>query len=169
MSATHLPELTPVESERLHRRQVFRQIILPLVGAGVVLVALVGAAVALLFALEGPVQLRAVADLLTILCILLPLVLFFLPTYIILMIAAFGTGAFHNFSARRLRQLNRFTRTITDRTITMTDAVDRRVLRARVRLAGVEHFMEHAFDGKDSQQAVERDTDDDPTATPTEI
>lgn len=168
MPASTPPQLTPLESERLHRREVFRQIVLPLVAGALVLVALVAGTVVLLYTLEGTVQLRAVADLLTILFILLPLVLFFLPAYIILMIAAFGTGALHKFSARRLRQLNRLTRNVTDQTITITDAVDRRVLNARVRLAGVEHFMENAFDGTSQNSAVESDTHDDTTTTSTE-
>ncbi len=136
--------ITPEDAQRQHRRQVFRGIQVPLflLAAGLVLAVVLVAWITQL----RPDQMGAVADFMLIFCVLLPTVICLLPAYILFMVAAFGIGSVHNSSARQLNRLNNLTYNITERTIDVTEAVDKRVADWRVRTAGAETLMNEAFD-----------------------
>lgn len=134
----------PLESERIHRRQVFRQITLPLVGLGVFLSLAVLAPVTLLM-LPDTAKVATLSNLMVIIFLLVPNVVCLFGLYILLAVAVGGVGTFNRFSARNLRRLNRLSATVSDRTATVTTSIDRRTLDARVRIAGIENAMERAF------------------------
>ncbi len=151
---------TPLASIRAHRRQTARGITLPLVSGLIVLTAAVAASVGVLVWAGRFGQLSIVKDVLVVLCLLLPMAVCLLPVYLLFMIAAFGTGALHKASARQLRRVNRLSQTITDKTVQVTEVVNKRTLEARVQLAGAEAFMERAFNPRQSdveQQEQEHD------------
>lgn len=139
----------PLESIRVHRREVRRGITLPLVGGFVVFVAAIAVSVWVLYLSGRAGQLAMVANVFTTLFILLPMAVCLLPVYLLFMVAAFGTGALHGWSAKHLRRLNRLSRTITDKTIQVTELVDKRTLEARVKVAGAEALMEQAFEANE--------------------
>ena len=147
MTESAQPQNTPapLASERQHRRETFRQVVLPVVLGFAGLLTAIGLAAWLVAVQPAPGQLSLVADMLLIVFVLLPMVICLLPLYILLMVAAFGTGALHNASARQLRRLNRLTQTVSDRTIQVTERANRQTLALRVRLAGAEALMEGAF------------------------
>lgn len=138
----------PDETEKIHRRQTRLQIGLPLYGAGFLILLLVAGTVAVSIWRPQPGQISMVADILTTVCMLLPLALCMLPVYLLLMVAAFGMGSVNESSARQLRRVNALSRTITEKTITATHAIDQRTLETRARLAGVEKAMDSAFNKK---------------------
>jgi hypothetical protein len=142
--ATDNPTPTPLESERIHRRQVFRQITLPLVGVGLFLVLAIAAPITL-FMLPDTAKVATLSNIMVILFLLLPNVLCLLGLYLLLAYAIAGVGIFNRASARRLRQLNRLSVNVSERTTTITENIDRRTLDARVRIAEIESVMERAF------------------------
>jgi hypothetical protein len=155
--ATDTTTPTPLQSERVHRRQVFRQIVLPLVGVGLFLLLAVLVPVTLLM-LPNTAKVATLSNLTVILFLLLPNVFCFLGLYLLLAYLISGLGTFNRFSARYLRQLNRLTANVTDRTVKVTENIDRRTVDARVRIAGVEAAMERAL--KPTSTPTEEDTED---------
>jgi hypothetical protein len=160
-SETETP-LPPLASERIHRRQVRRQIVLPLLG-GFLLLVLLMVAVLVPPLLPQPIHVATLSNLLLILFMLLPTFFCLFGFYIILLYAVMGLGIFNRASARQLRRLNRLTETVTDQTVKVTTAVDKQALEARVKLAGVEAAIDRALQPADSEAKLDdtQNTDED--------
>jgi hypothetical protein len=135
---------TPQQAQALHRRDVFYKVDVPLYLGGLALIALI--VLVAMFTNLAPAEMGMVADFMAIFFLLLPMVLCLLPVYVIFMIVAFGAGALNNFTGRQFNRLNRLTYNIAEKTVNVTAAIDKRALDARVKVAGAESLMEHAFD-----------------------
>lgn len=136
----------PDEAERTHRWQTRLQIALPLYAVAFGVLLLAGGVIGISLWRPQSGQISMVADVMVTVCMLLPLVVCMLPVYLLFMVAAFGMGTLNQMSAHQLRRLNDLSRTVTEKTITATQAADEQVLNARVRLAGLEKAMDDAFD-----------------------
>ena len=156
--ATNTPAPAPLESERIHRRQSFRQITLPLIGGFLFLALALGLPVAFLM-LPNTAEVATLSNLMVILFMLLPNFLCLMGFYLLLAYLIFGLGTFNKFSARRLRQLNRLSVNISERTTNITTTIDRRTLDARVRIAGIESAMDRAFQPDTTPADNESDAD----------
>lgn len=162
MSFTPQQPPAPLESIATHQRETLRQIVLP-VGSGIVIFGLLLGAIFLTpTLLPFPNQVAMVANILAVLCMIIPMFLCLLPVYLLMMVLAFGTGAFHNTSANQLRRLNRLSRTVTDKTISATETINKQTVNLRVRLAGIETTMDDAFkpDDKTTPTNNNGETDD---------
>lgn len=157
------PEKSVIASRQQHDRAVFRQVVLPLVGAFVLMVAVISAAFLVPLALGRPVEVQTVSGIMLILFILLPQILCFLVFYLLLVSVVFGLDVFTNSSARQLRKLHRLSRGITDTTIRLTENVNQRTANLRVSIAGLEHTMEKAFKVEDESTDERTTTDNNPT------
>lgn len=145
MSANAPETPTPLASIGTHRRQTFFQIVLP-VGGGIVVFALIITAILTLpFLLREPEQVAAVANVLAILFLILPMIICLLPIYLLMMVLAFGAGTLHNASAKQLRRAQRFSKTVTDKTIDVTETVNTQTINLRVKIAGAEAAMDKSF------------------------
>lgn len=149
MASTDGSTPIPLESERIHRRETFRDIVAPILLGFLGLILSLSLTFGLPMLVRTPDQVAMLSNSLAIIYLICPMVLCFLPAYILLMVIAFGAGALHNKLARPLRGLNRLSRTITDKTIQATDAIDKQTINMRVRVAGLENAMDNAFKSED--------------------
>jgi hypothetical protein len=142
-----VPATTPLDSERVHRRQTRNQIWLPIIGGIVTFFGVIGAVIGMAL-IPNALRVSAVADVLLSLLILFPLIFCLLPIYLVFFLGAVWLGRLHTNSATQLRRLNRFTRTVTDQTIHVTETINRETANLRVKIAGVEHVIENAYKPK---------------------
>jgi hypothetical protein len=105
-----------------HRLETRSQILLPMLGGGLLLVGLLVAA--LLLPLRSQVSL--VADLLLTIFVLCPMVLCLFPVYIVLMVLAFGMNKLHDAGARQLERAEKLSHSVATKTITAADSLSRK-------------------------------------------
>src|SRR4051794_15220821 len=99
------------DSQRVHRRAMRREILLPFAGGVILVVVLVIVAAA-----EGATPTSGVANTMLTVLILCPLALCLLPVYLLLVLAVVGMNRAHDLIAKPLRQLEALTLTLRDRT-----------------------------------------------------
>jgi hypothetical protein len=108
--------LTPT---RVHRKETWLHIILPVAGGGAITVGLV--ILTLLLPLHAQVSLVANLLLLLVLC---PLATCLFPLYIVMMVIAFGMNRVHDGAARPLRRVGDLSRDLADRTISLSESIN---------------------------------------------
>jgi len=149
MTVADKEKMMPQNSEQVHRRETFRDIVAPLLLGVMGLIFSLLLTFTLPMLVRTPEQVAMLANTLAIIYLICPMILCILPAYILLMIIAFGTGRLHSRLARPLHGLNRFSRTVTDKTIEATEAIGKHTINARVKIAGLENAMNNAFKGED--------------------
>lgn len=125
-----LPPVPPADSPAppreqgftAHRRETRTQLILPFVGALLIVLALTAVPL-LLNDPQARLRVSFVADLLMTICILCPAVVCFAVIYFVVVLGIFGMGVLHRMAGTPLERLER----ITARFATGIDGVTRRV------------------------------------------
>ncbi|MBZ0280334.1 MAG: hypothetical protein K8L97_06310 [Anaerolineae bacterium] len=133
--------MTPHESDRERQRETLRYLLLPMLGA--LLVVLVGAA-AVLF-LPQRLQVSIIADWMMSVLVLCPVVICLFPICIGLIAAIAGMNRLHDAAAKPLRRAEDWSRTLAERTVKTTDALNERTVAVSTRFAFVDRLFS-AFD-----------------------
>lgn len=150
------------QSKRQHRRDVMRQIWLPVYGGLVVLLAVMVGVLLLPRMVSEPVHIATLSNIMVTLFFLLPQVICLLALYVIVVVLAFGLHGFHGASQSQLQRLHHFSRTVTDKTIEVTDNINEQTTKLRVKIAAYEGAMDTTFQSTESSQS-ENVTDDERT------
>lgn len=153
------------QSRRQHRRESFRQIWLPVYGGLVLLMVLVGGVLFLPRMVEEPMRLATLSNIMVMLVFLLPQIICLFALYLLLVVFVVGIDGFHRASTNQLQRLHHFSRTVTDKTIDVTENINKQTVDLRVKLAGFEQTMNTAFDtdqptSSEEKKDDERTTDD---------
>lgn len=127
--------------ERIHRRAVRRQIILPFAG-GILLVA----ALVALVALQGETPTSGVSTTLLTLLMLCPLALCLLPIYLLLVMAVAGLNWAHGGIMRPLRRAESLSVEMRERTVSISDRLARQSINLNARFAPLDRLLFSAFD-----------------------
>lgn len=123
--------------ETIHRRETRRQIILPMVGASL-LIFIIFLMAALL---PLRVQVSTLADWMTTIFLLCPAVICLLPIYIILVAGVYGMNKLHNSVGTPLQKLEHFSEGVANRIESATTGVNRQTVKWRARFAPLEKLM----------------------------
>jgi len=140
------------ESDRIYRREVRRQIILP-IGLGFLFTAGLVALV-LLLPLRG--QVSIVSDVMLTWVVLCPLAIcMFLPA-LLMALTIYGMGSLNRAAAKPLHRLHDFSETTANKAAAATDEVNQRTLRASARLGWL-YRATGVFDRPEPAQSQEKD------------
>jgi hypothetical protein len=141
------------ESQKAHRRQTRTQIVLPMLGG--VLLILAGVVIAAL--MPQRLQVGIMADFLFTVLLLCPLVICFFPLYILLAVAVFKFNDLHNALERLLGRAERVSENVNDRVRAGGDRLSRRVINTSVKIAPFEKVVFGAFDRRTHDKGVTHD------------
>jgi len=134
------------QAEANHRRETLLSIILPVGGAGVVLLAVL--AVTLLFLLPTRPQVSVLADWLLMVFMLCPLALCLLPVCIGLMTAVFAMNQLHGKTARMMGKAEALSQSLAEKTMDATETVSKKSISLNATLAHLDPLW-RIFDGKE--------------------
>ena len=127
--------------ERIHRRAVRRQIILPFAG-GVILVA----ALVVIVASQGETPTSGVSTTMLTLLMLCPLALCLLPIYLLLVMAVAGMNRAHSGITRPLRRAEALSVEMRERTVSISDRLARESINLNARFAPLDRLLFSLFD-----------------------
>lgn len=133
--------MTQRESEKQLNRETRRYLILPMIGAGGVVV--LGVVIALL--LPSRFQISIIADWMTFVLMLCPLVICLFPLSVVLIVAIFGLAKLSDEAAKPLRRAEDFSKMLADRVVKTTDTINKQTINASARFAFVDRLLS-AFD-----------------------
>lgn len=163
------PEVKQLTSVKQHRRTVRRQMILPIIIVGVLillfLIALVIPASPLYLA-ETEDQISIVSNLMISVFVLCPMVLCLWLFFVILVFMSVGLHKSQGFTAKQMRRVQLASRNLADKTATNADNVSKRSIGVTARFA----FFNRIFnifdqptndDEVDSSHQIEESTKDD--------
>ena len=133
--------LDRLESQKLHRRAVRLEILLPFVGGLLLIVVLV-----VIAAVAGKTPTSGVANTMLTVLILCPMALCLLPIYLLLVVAVFGMSRVYNLIATPLRQLQELSLKLRDRTYSLSDRAARTSINLNARFAPLDKLIFSVFD-----------------------
>ncbi len=129
------------ESQKLHRRAVRREIVLPFAGGLLLIIALV-----VIAASQGATPTNGVANTMLTLLVLCPLALCLLPVYLLLVLAVMGMNRAHDGIAAPLLRLEKLTLALRDRTYSLSDRAARTTINLNARFAPLDKLLFSLFD-----------------------
>lgn len=138
---THLTTTDRQNSQRLHRRAVRREILLPFAGGVILIVALV-----VIAALQGETPTSGVSTTMLTVLMLCPLALCLLPIYLLLVFAVVGMNRAHDGIARPLRSLENLSLRLRERTLSASDRLARVSINWSARFAPLDRLLFSMFD-----------------------
>jgi len=133
--------LDRLESQKLHRRAVRLEILLPFVGGLLLIIVLV-----VIAAVAGKTPTSGVANTMLTVLILCPMALCLLPIYLLLVVAVFGMSRVYNLIAKPLRQLQELSLKLRDRTYSLSDQAARTSINLNARFAPLDKLIFSVFD-----------------------
>ncbi|MFN8373692.1 MAG: hypothetical protein U0694_12570 [Anaerolineae bacterium] len=126
----------PEPPRRAHRNETLLHIVLPVAGAGLlILIALVIALV-----LQRRVQLHMLADVLATICLLCPTVICLFPLYLLLALLAAAMGRAHDSTIPYLEKLQNLTHTMAQRVRSVLNAITKQVININTK---IEPFLDN--------------------------
>jgi hypothetical protein len=128
-------------SQKIHRRAVRREIVLPFAGGILLIVVLV-----VIAALQGETPISGVSTTMLTVLILCPLALCLLPIYLLLVFAVVGMNRAHDGIARPLRSLENLSLTLRERTTSASDRLARTTINWSARFAPLDKLVFSLFD-----------------------
>ncbi len=144
--------LTPEPPPQTHRRETLLHIILPVLGGGLLILI----AVVIALVLQRRVQVQILADVLTTLLILCPLLICLFPLYLIFVVLAVGMGKIHGGTAPRLESLRNFTQSLRERVSRWMNAINKNLINVLAKLEPylqkLDIFEKHSSRGKEHDQ-----------------
>jgi hypothetical protein len=120
---------------KTHRNETLLHIVLPVVGGGLLI--LIGVVIALV--LQRRVQVQIIADVLTIIFFLCPLLTCLFPIYLLLVVMAAGMGRIHDVTVPYLERANNFMRSIAEQAYALASTITKWVISANTK---IEPFLE---------------------------
>jgi hypothetical protein len=132
------PNHQPVDSQTLHRRELFRQIILPLLG-GAAFVALL---LVITLLLPRRLQVSLISDFMLTCLGLCPAVICLFPLYVAMMVMAFGMNKVNDALARPLRRLENGSSALASRVGQVTDTINQKAVDLSVKIAPIEKVLD---------------------------
>lgn len=128
-------------SQRIHRRAVRREIILPFAGGVILIVVLV-----VIVALQGETPTSGVSTTLLTVLMLCPMALCLLPIYLLLVMAVAGMNRAHDGIARPLRRVETASLAMRERTVSLSDRLARVSINLNARFAPLDRLLFSRFD-----------------------
>jgi hypothetical protein len=128
-------------SIHMHNRALRREILLPVAGGALLIIALLIVAIA-----AGQTPVSGIANTMLTVLILCPLVLCLFPIYIVLIVALVGMNKAHNSIAKPLRRLEALSLSLRERTYSTSDRVARMSINLNSRFAPLDKLIFSAFD-----------------------
>ncbi len=141
MAINKQESLDRLESQKLHRRAVRREILLPFAGGLLLIILLV-----VIAAIAGKTPASGVANTMLTVLILFPMALCLLPIYVILLVAIFGLNRAYDLIAKPLRQLQDLSLQLRDRTYSLSDRAARTSINLNARFAPLDKLIFSVFD-----------------------
>jgi|FLYN01.1.fsa_nt_gi lysylphosphatidylglycerol synthetase-like protein (DUF2156 family) len=132
-----------------HRRETLLWIILPVAGAGLVILAVLG--VTLLVLLPRRAQVSILADWLLTVLVLCPVLLCLFPVCVLLVTAVFGMNRLHGKTERLMGKAGAMSETLVERTLDATETISKKSIDFNVKLAHLEplwRMFDEDEDGK---------------------
>ena len=133
--------LNRLDSQKLHRRAVRLEILLPFVGGLLLIILLV-----VIAAVAGKTPTSGVANTMLTVLILCPMALCLLPIYLLLVMAVFGMNQVYDLLAKPLRQLQELSLKLRDRTYSLSDRAARTSINLNARFAPLDKLIFSVFD-----------------------
>jgi len=133
--------LKRLESKKIHRSAVRREILLPFAG-GLVLITLL----VVIAAVAGKTPTSGVANTLLTVLILLPMALCLFPVYVVLVVAMVGMNRAYDLIAKPVRQLQDLSLKLRDRTYSLADRAARTSINLNARFALLDKLVFSVFD-----------------------
>ncbi|MBI1258982.1 MAG: hypothetical protein GC204_16040 [Chloroflexi bacterium] len=130
-----------LESQKLHRRAVRLEILLPFVGGLLLIILLV-----VIAAVAGKTPTSGVANTMLTVLLLCPMALCLLPIYLLLVMAVFGMNRVYDLLAKPLRQLQELSLQLRDRTYSLSDRAARTSINLNARFAPLDRLIFSVFD-----------------------
>ena len=130
-----------VASQKLHRRAVRREILLPFVAGLILIIVLV-----VIAAVAGKTPASGVANTMLTVLILFPMALCLLPIYLLLVVAVVGMDRAYEAVAKPLRQLQDLSLKLRDRTYSLSDRAARTSINFNSRFALLDKLIFSVFD-----------------------
>lgn len=134
-------------SEKLHRRAVRREIVLPFLGGLLLIIVLMVVAFA-----AGRTPVSGVANTMLTILILCPMALCLFPIYLVLIVALVGMNRAHNSVAKPLRRLELLTISMRERSYAIADRMARQSINLNARFAPLDRLLFSAFDRPAQQE-----------------
>ena len=138
-------------SQRIHRRAVRREIILPFAGGIVLVVALV-----VIAAFKGETPTSGVSTTLLTVLMLCPMALCLLPIYLVLVMAVAGMNRAHDGITRPLKRAESASLAMRERAVSLSDRAARVSINLNARFAPLDRLLFSMFD----RPAKNEDDDD---------
>jgi len=139
--------LDRLESQKLHRRAVRLEILLPFGGGLALIIVLV-----IIAAIAGKTPTSGVANTLLTVLILCPMALCLLPVYLVLLVAVVGMNRVYDLIAKPLRQLQDLSLQLRDRTYSLADRAARTSINLNARFAPLDKLIFSMFDRPKSNE-----------------
>ena len=133
------------ESARQHRRDTWWRIIAPTIIVFLLLMAILGG----VLLLPRLAQVSIVSDFVLTILVLCPLVLCFLPVTILSVVAIFGLNRAHNALKRPLYRLEDYSKTMAERTESVTEQVNRQTIQISARFGALYKVIDKLEPPKD--------------------
>lgn len=140
------------ESDRIHRAEVRRQILLPIGLAFLFIGVLVG--FVLLLPLRG--QVSIVSDVVMSWVMLCPAAICLFPLALLMLYAVAGMGSANKAAVKPLHRVHDLSDTAANKVVTVTDDINQRTLRVSARLGWLYHVLS-VFDRPATEQSSEKD------------
>jgi E3 ubiquitin-protein ligase DOA10 len=115
---------TPEPPLKTHRNETLLHIVLPVAGGGLLILI----AVVIALVLQRRVQVQILADVLSIIFLLCPMLVCMFPIYLLLVVLAAGMGRIHDGTVPYLERVQNFTRAIAEQAHTLMSAITKRVI-----------------------------------------
>jgi len=135
------------ESEKLHRRAVRREILLPFAGGILLIIVLMVIAIA-----AGSTPTSGISTTMLTVLVLCPLAICLLPVYVLLAVAVAGMNKAHQGVARPLRALTAQSLALRQRTYSIADRMARTSINLNTRFAPLDRAVFSAFDRPAQQE-----------------
>jgi len=128
-------------AQKIHRRAVRMEILLPFLGGMILIIVLV-----VIAAVAGKTPTSGVANTMLTVLILCPMALCLLPIYLLLVMAIFGMNRAYDMIAKPLRQLQELSLKLRDRTYSLSDRAARTSINLNSRFAPLDKLIFSVFD-----------------------
>lgn len=146
---------TPLRGPRQHHAETRRDILLPMLGAGVLILALVAIAAVVL---TPAIRLSLLADYLFTLFVLCPTVICIFPIVLLLTASVYGLNRMHQSVNRLLMGIEDKSQTMTNKTTAAGESLNQRVVELNARLEPLMKLID-VFERSDNNQGDGDDTD----------
>lgn len=122
--------MTPEPPRRTHRNETLLHIVLPVLGGGL----LIFIALVIALVLQRRAQVQIIADVLTIVMLLCPMIICLFPLYLLMVLLAAATGRAHDSTIPYLEKLQNLTRSMAERVRSLMSAITKQVINLNTKI-----------------------------------